>query len=43
MDELVAKWDRDKLFVPKMAQEKREKLYSGWKKAVERARDWAEE
>ena len=43
MDELVAKWDRDKLFVPKMAQEKREKLYAGWKKAVERAKDWSEE
>jgi glycerol kinase len=43
MDELVAKWDRDKLFVPKMAQEQREKLYAGWKKAVERAKDWSEE
>jgi glycerol kinase len=43
MDELVAKWDRDKLFVPKMAQEQREKLYAGWKKAVERAKDWSDE
>ena len=43
LDELVAKWDRDKLFVPSMAEEKKEKLYSNWKRAVERAQDWAQE
>ncbi|ADQ13509.1 glycerol kinase GlpK [Halanaerobium hydrogeniformans] len=42
-EELVAKWDRDALFVPKMAEEKKEKLYAGWKKAVERAKDWSDE
>jgi len=43
LDELVAKWKKDALFVPNMANEKREKLYAGWKKAVERSRDWSEE
>ncbi|RCW51355.1 MULTISPECIES: glycerol kinase GlpK [unclassified Halanaerobium] len=43
LDELVAKWDRDKLFVPSMAEEKKEKLYSNWKRAVERAQGWSEE
>jgi len=43
LDELVAKWKRDELFVPNMSNEKREKLYSGWKRAVERSRDWSEE
>lgn len=42
-EELVAKWDRDALFVPKMAEEKKEKLYAGWQKAVERAKDWSDE
>ncbi|MGM0602459.1 MAG: glycerol kinase, partial [Bacillota bacterium] len=43
LDELVAKWNRDKLFVPSMAEETRGKLYSGWKRAVERAQNWAQE
>jgi glycerol kinase len=43
LDELVAKWKRDALFVPNMANETREKLYKGWKRAVERAKDWSEE
>ncbi|MGM0603773.1 MAG: glycerol kinase, partial [Bacillota bacterium] len=43
LDELVAKWDRDELFVPGMAEEKKEKLYSDWKRAVERAQNWSEE
>ena len=42
-EELVAKWDRDALFVPKMAEEKKEKLYAGWQKAVERSKDWSDE
>jgi glycerol kinase len=29
-------------FEPKMKQDKREKLLKGWKKAVERTKDWEE-
>lgn len=32
----------DKIFIPKMKKNKRDELYNGWKKAVERSRDWAE-
>ncbi|RCW41245.1 hypothetical protein DFR78_1361, partial [Halanaerobium sp. MA284_MarDTE_T2] len=28
---------------PSMAEEKKEKLYSNWKRAVERAQGWSEE
>ncbi len=36
-------WELDREFKPSMVQEKRERLYSGWKKAVERAKGWAEQ
>ncbi|MGJ3191578.1 glycerol kinase GlpK [Paenarthrobacter sp. FR1] len=32
----------DREFVPDMAEEKRQKLYSGWQRAVARASDWEE-
>lgn len=32
----------DKVFEPKMIIEERNRLYSGWKRAVERSRDWIE-
>ncbi|RZN66487.1 MAG: glycerol kinase [Candidatus Methanolliviera hydrocarbonicum] len=31
----------DKRFKPKMGEEEREKLYNGWKRAIERSLDWA--
>jgi len=34
--ELSPLWERDALFRPQMDEEKRESLYSGWKKAVRR-------
>ncbi|MDN5331068.1 MAG: glycerol kinase [Tepidanaerobacteraceae bacterium] len=43
MDEIAAKWQIDREFKPAMATEVREKLYSGWKKAVKRALDWEKE
>jgi glycerol kinase len=43
LDEIAANWQVDKEFVPQMAAEEREKLYRGWKRAVERSRAWAEE
>ena len=32
----------DKVFVPKMPRAQRDELYKGWKRAVERAKDWVE-
>jgi glycerol kinase len=39
-DEITANWAVDKNFLPDMTDEKRDKLYNGWKKAVERSKDW---
>ncbi len=41
-DELRANWGKDAEWHPKMAEEDREKLYAGWKKAVERTFGWVE-
>lgn len=35
-------WKEDKRWLPKMDPETREKLYAGWKKAVERSFGWVE-
>lgn len=43
LDEIAAKWQVDREFVPKLAAEEREKLYRGWERAVERSRAWAED
>ena len=40
--ELRAKWAADKTWKPRMNKEKRERLYQGWLKAVERTFDWVE-
>ncbi|MEG1244122.1 MAG: FGGY-family carbohydrate kinase, partial [Oscillospiraceae bacterium] len=39
-DEIAQNREVDKIFVPKIDPEKREKLYKGWKKAVTRAMNW---
>jgi glycerol kinase len=36
-------WGVDRTFEPRMEGERREMLYAGWKKAVERTLDWVEE
>lgn len=41
-EEILERRETDKIFKPKMPEEQRTKLYSGWKKAVERARKWEE-
>ena len=41
-EEIKNHWQRDIVFVPEMAKEKREKLILGWHKAVSRSRGWAE-
>ena len=39
-DEITANWAVDKNFLPDMTDEKRDNLYNGWKRAVERSKDW---
>jgi glycerol kinase len=34
-------WREDRRFTPQMGTEKREHLYAGWKRAVERSKGWA--
>ncbi len=40
--EIAEKWEVDRNFQPAMSIQRREDLYRGWKKAVERARNWEE-
>ena len=42
LDELRAKWGKAKEWTPAMEETQRAKLYSGWKKAVERTLNWIE-
>ena len=41
-DEILAHHKIDKVFEPVMSSEQRDKLYAGWKKAVERAEHWSD-
>ncbi|GHO51910.1 glycerol kinase GlpK [Ktedonobacter robiniae] len=38
--EVAAQWAIDQTFEPRMSKDQREKLYKGWKKAVERSLHW---
>jgi glycerol kinase len=40
-EEIAAQWKVDRVFEPQMDASRREELYAGWKRAVERARRWA--
>ncbi len=40
--DVATNWALDRRFEPQMDAEKREKLFRGWKKAVQRALDWEE-
>ena len=42
-DEMRSNWQVDKTWEPKMSEDQREELYAGWKKAVTRTFDWAED
>jgi len=42
LDEIEANWALDRRFEPSMTPERRERLVRGWRKAVERAKGWAE-
>ncbi len=39
--ELEALWKCDRVYEPKMPEDRREELYAGWQRAVARAREWA--
>ncbi len=39
-DEIEEIREVDRIFIPKMEKPQRDKLYSGWKRAVERAKGW---
>ncbi|WP_434643405.1 glycerol kinase GlpK [Thermoanaerobacterium thermosaccharolyticum] len=41
-EEVAKNWGVDRHFEPNMDIKTREKLYAGWKKAVERSKNWAE-
>ena len=38
--EVAEQWAIDRTFEPQMSADEREKLYAGWKRAVERSRNW---
>ena len=40
-DDVTKNWREDRRFRPQMKAERREETYAGWKRAVERTRDWA--
>ncbi len=40
-DEIAGQWQLERAFEPAMSEDRRESLYAGWGRAVERARDWA--
>ena len=42
-EEIASQWQLERSFEPAMSVDQRESLYSGWQRAVERARHWAEE
>ncbi len=43
LEELQNRWHLDRSFEVEMEEEQRQKMYKGWKKAVERTMGWAEE
>lgn len=42
-DEIAEKWAVNRIFKCEMDEDEKEKLYTGWKKAVDRSRNWEEE
>ena len=41
-EEIAKQWKLDRIFEPGMSTDRREELYCGWKKAVQRSLHWAE-
>ena len=42
-DTIAGQWQLERAFEPSMSDDQRESLYAGWRRAVERARAWAED
>ena len=42
-EEIAEKWAISQAYTPNLTEDKKEKLYRGWKKAVKRAEGWEEE
>ena len=42
-DEIAQNREIEKIFTPQMEKSHRDELYKGWKRAVERSRDWAKD
>ncbi|MBI2942514.1 MAG: glycerol kinase GlpK [Chloroflexi bacterium] len=42
-DELAGLWQAERRFEPRMPASERERLYGGWRRAIERSRAWATE
>jgi glycerol kinase len=42
LDELAKRWKLNRAFSPRMSPDQRESMLAGWRKAVERAKDWVE-
>jgi len=43
LDEIRRNWRIDRVFTPEWSEERRQKMYMGWKRAVERSMGWIEE
>ena len=41
-EEILQRRETERLFEPSMSSGQRDELYAGWKKAVEKAKGWAE-
>jgi glycerol kinase len=39
--DIAAQWQGEARYTPRMSAERREELYAGWRRAVERAKAWA--
>jgi glycerol kinase len=42
-EELAGRWRQEAAFQPRMDEQRRESLYRGWRRAVERSLGWAKE
>jgi glycerol kinase len=40
--DVARNWREDRRFTPQMPTERRESMYAGWKRAIERSKNWAE-
>jgi glycerol kinase len=42
LDDIATRWRADRTFEPRLPEDQRESRYAGWRRAVDRARRWAE-